>query len=63
MYLVNENIEISWAVPAIKYWAVHIKCSSVVIYMATSEHLHFRQVCAAHEITVKQINQYQVCIS
>ena len=34
------------------------KCSSVVICMATSEHLHFRQVCVALEITVKQINQY-----
>ena len=59
MYLVNENIDISWAVPAISNIEQYIeKCSKVVICMAAPEHLHFRQVCVAHEITVKQINQY-----
>ena len=62
MYFVNENIEIPWAVPAIfdrsniKQYVK--KCSSVVICMAASEHLHFRQVCAAHEITVLYLLSY-----
>ena len=62
MYFVNENIEISWAVPAIfdrsniKQYVK--KCFSVVNCMAASEHLHFRQVCVAHEITVLYLFNY-----